>query len=163
MSRSRLITWAALFALAAAGLVAVAVPQIADRGGETGAAAATTGLITSNQAHEEAAKGRVLLIDIRTPREWRATGVPAGAARSDWWQSGGREKFLQDVLALTGDDRDRPIALICARGGRSSHALRYLKANGFTAVRDVGEGMLGSRSGPGWLARNLPTTPCAAC
>ena len=163
MTRSRLIAWAAIFALALAGLAAVAGPYVRSTAGATETAAAAAGLMAPEQAYQAAKTGQVLLIDIRTPGEWRATGVPEGAARTDWWQSGGPEKFLRDILALTDGDRDRPIALICARGGRSSSALRYLSENGFTAVRDVGEGMLGSRSGPGWLARNLPTEPCASC
>ncbi len=163
MTRPGLIAWTAVSALIVAGLLAVAGPPFPGTSGETKNIAAAAGPIEPSRAYEEAKTGRLLLIDIRTPGEWRATGLPEGAARSDWWQSGGRKKFLQDILALTDSDKTRPIALICARGGRSSNALRYLSENGFTAVHDVGEGMLGSRSGPGWLARKLPTTPCASC
>lgn len=163
MTRSRVIAWTAAAALAIAGLIAFTGLPFPGASGVTKGTAAAAGLITPGDALEAARSGRILLIDIRTPSEWRATGLPEGAVRSDWWQSGGREKFLLDILALTGSDKNRPIALICARGGRSSNALRYLSDQGFTAVHDVSEGMLGSRSGPGWLARKLPTTPCASC
>lgn len=107
--------------------------------------------------------GQLMLIDIRTPPEWRATGIPTGARRSDWWQDGGRQQFLRDIVAFADGDRARPIALICARGGRSSRASRYLREQGFTEVYDVSEGMLGNRVGPGWLAQDLAVTPCTEC
>ncbi len=121
------------------------------------------GRIDAVEAAGRVQAGKLVLVDIRTPQEWRATGIPAGARRSDWWQDGGRRQFLADITAFTAGDRARPVALICARGGRSSQALRFLRAQGFTAVYDVGEGMLGSRAGVGWLARKLPMTPCPAC
>ena len=58
---------------------------------------------------------------------------------------------------------DRPIALICARGNRSTHAQRILRNAGFTRVYNIREGMFGSRDGPGWLSQTLPTEPCRTC
>ena len=127
------------------------------------AVAGDDGQIDAVETAERVTSGELLLVDIRTPNEWRATGIPAGAERSDWWQTGGRQRFLRDIMTFTGGARDRPIAVICARGGRSSQALRFLRSKGFSQVYDVNEGMLGSRSGPGWLARNLAVTPCPDC
>ena len=121
------------------------------------------GRIGAVEAADRQQAGTLVLVDIRTPQEWRATGIPAGARRSDWWQDGGRRRFLRDIMAFTDGDRARPIAVICARGGRSSQAFRLLREQGFTEVYDVDEGMLGSRAGPGWLARKLAVTPCPAC
>ena len=56
-----------------------------------------------------------------------------------------------------------PIALICAGGVRSRHAARLLHQRGYTQVTDIREGMFGSRSGPGWLRRGLPTEACDGC
>lgn len=113
-------------------------------------------LVSPPEAWAEAEKGNLLIIDVRTPPEWAWTSVPKTAGRANWWQVSGSSGFLKDVLALTGGDRNRPIALICARGVRSSEATRFLQSQGFTNVRDIGEGMLGSRAGPGWLGRELP-------
>ncbi len=121
------------------------------------------GRIGAAEAADRLQAGKLVLVDIRTPQEWRATGIPAGARRSDWWQDGGRRQFLRDIMAFTDGDRARPIAVICARGGRSSQAFRLLREQGFREVYDIGEGMLGSRAGPGWLARKLAVTPCPAC
>lgn len=115
------------------------------------------------EAQARAAAGRVTLIDVRTPEEWRETGVAPGAARIDVSRGEGLEAFAKSVLAQVGGDRNAPIALICRSGNRSGKAQRYLAAQGFTAVQSVAEGMSGSPAGPGWIARGLPVAPCKAC
>ncbi|NHB75423.1 rhodanese-like domain-containing protein [Rhodobacter calidifons] len=97
--------------------------------------------------------GDLLLIDIRQPDEWAATGSPQGAHRLDLRS----RDFLDRLSMLANGDRNRPIALICATGGRSARLARALTRAGFTNVLDVSEGMLGSSAGPGWLGRGLPT------
>jgi len=119
-------------------------------------ASADVTLLPPDQAWGEARSGQVLIIDVRNAAEWAWTGVPRGAARASWWQIGGESGFLEDVLAIVSHERGRAIALICARGVRSSKAAAFLRANGFSSVRDIGEGMLGSAAGPGWLKRQLP-------
>ena len=119
--------------------------------------------LSAPQAYAQARAGKIVLIDVRSPREWRATGVPDGARLVTIHHPQGARGFLRDILKAAGGDRSRPIALICARGARSSRGKRFLEANGFTNVLDVPEGMLGRGSSPGWLARRLPTRPCSAC
>ncbi|MEP1768224.1 MAG: rhodanese-like domain-containing protein [Sulfitobacter sp.] len=110
------------------------------------------GDITPRQAHELANMGKILLLDIRRPNEWAATGSGAGAQRLDMR----REDFVDALLKLVAGDRSAPIALICARGVRSHRTSRRLQNAGFTNVIDVPEGMLGSHVGPGWIKRGLP-------
>lgn len=119
-------------------------------------AAGANALLSPHDALAEAETRQVMIIDIRNAPEWAWTGVARGAARASWWQVRGEDGFLDDVLAIVGNDRSRAIALICARGVRSRAATAYLKSQGFTNVRDIGEGMLGSAAGPGWLKRKLP-------
>lgn len=104
------------------------------------------------EAHKRAAEGALLLIDIRTPDEWAATGSGAGAARLDMR----REDFIAALSELAGSNRDTPIALICAKGVRSARMANQLTAAGFTHIINIPEGMLGSGAGPGWIARGLP-------
>ena len=92
------------------------------------------------------------LVDIRRPSEWRHTGVGRGAHKISMHQSG----FVARMDALVNGDRSQPVALICARGHRSSNMKAKLNALGFTNVTNVSEGMLGSKFGPGWLRRKLP-------
>jgi rhodanese-related sulfurtransferase len=129
-------------------------------------AAARAETLTAAEAAVRAAAGELVLIDVRLPAEWAQTGLPEGAlgiALQDPRTLAARPDFAEAVLAAVGGDRRREIALICASGVRSAFAARLLKRHGFSGVHDVGEGMVGSAAGPGWLARALPTEPCAVC
>ncbi|MEM8582520.1 MAG: rhodanese-like domain-containing protein, partial [Pseudomonadota bacterium] len=65
------------------------------------------------------------------------------------------EEFL-DELQNARVSLSQPVAVICARGIRSARLTRRLEAAGIGPIVDIPEGMLGSRSGPGWLSRELP-------
>jgi rhodanese-related sulfurtransferase len=103
-------------------------------------------------AFQRAATGEIVLVDIRQPEEWGQTGSPRGAHRLDMR----RPDFIAALTDLAGGDRSRPVAVICATGGRSARLANALTESGFTQVLDVSEGMLGSSAGPGWIARGLP-------
>lgn len=124
---------------------------------------ATAQEMSAPQALEAARTGKVTLIDIRTPPEWKQTGVAQGAALINMIHPRGAQGFLDEVLAKVGGDRTAPIALICRTGNRTTQVQKFLKAQGFTQVYNVAEGMAGSRGGPGWLARKLPVESCATC
>ncbi len=111
------------------------------------------GALSVQEAHARAAAGDILLIDIRRPDEWRATGIGAGAHPIDM-----RRDDFTDALTLIARQNggDRPIALICARGVRSARLANRLADAGWERIIDVPEGMLGSAAGPGWLERDLP-------
>jgi rhodanese-related sulfurtransferase len=64
---------------------------------------------------------------------------------------------------MVGGDKNKPIALICHSGSRTSHAQKFLQSQGFTQVYNVREGMAGSAAGPGWIRRGLPVEPCLQC
>lgn len=106
-------------------------------------------------AHRGATGGDLLLVDIRRPDEWHATGIGEGAVALDMRAP----DFTAALDALAAGDRDRPIALICARGVRTARLSKALSAEGFGRIIDVPEGMLGSLAGPGWLKRGLPVVP----
>jgi rhodanese-related sulfurtransferase len=103
-------------------------------------------------AHAHALSGKVTLIDIRRPDEWARTGVPEGGIALDMR----RKDFAEVLLAEVKGAKDRPLALICARGVRSRAMTNRLVKAGFTRVLDVPEGMLGSGAGPGWVKAGLP-------
>lgn len=109
-------------------------------------------IIDAESAHMRANDGDVLLIDIRTPEEWRETGVPASALAITMHN----QHFLTLLEEAIEGDRARPIALICARGNRSRFVAEELAKRGYTNLLDVSEGMVGSASGPGWISRGLP-------
>ena len=119
--------------------------------------------LSAPEAQRGAAAGSLTLIDIRTPGEWRQTGVPQGAKRIDMRQPGGPKAFAAAVGQAVGGNKDAPVALICRTGNRSGVMQGTLKEAGFTKVYNVREGMAGSGAGPGWVHRGLPVEPCPNC
>lgn len=125
--------------------------------GLTGPVLAQASVIDAPSARALPAAGG-LLVDIRTPKEIAATGRPAGAVAVPLQADDltFHNDFVAEVRRAVGDDPARPVALIDANGRRAEFAARLLAGQGFATVLVVGEGMLGSNFGPGWLARGLP-------
>jgi rhodanese-related sulfurtransferase len=121
-------------------------------------------VIEAPQALAAATAGEITLIDVRSPAEWRATGLPRGAKSVTIHDPRGLDGFVAAATRAVGGKKDQPVALICATGRRSSRAADALREAGFTSVLNVREGMQGnSVDGPGWLSRNLPVEPCRRC
>lgn len=120
---------------------------------------AANGIVSAPDARAAAAAGDVTIVDVRSPREWRATGVAAGAKTVTIHNRKGIKAFVAEMVKAVGGDKSTPVALICAAGVRSARALKILTAAGFTRIQNVSEGMLGRPdAGPGWLKRGLPVT-----
>ena len=107
--------------------------------------------------------GELVLIDIRRPDEWQDTGIAKGAETISIHDPGGPQAFLRKILSSVSGDRSVPVGLICATGIRSTFASRLLESNGFGAVYNIKEGMLGRPRSPGWIKRGLPVIPCPDC
>lgn len=119
--------------------------------------------LSAPEALEMAKQGELTIVDVRTPGEWRRTGVGAGALEINMIQSRGADEFVEKVLQEVDGDKDAPIALICRTGNRSGQMQQVLTARGFTQVYNIREGMAGSGAGPGWLKRGLPVEDCHSC
>lgn len=104
------------------------------------------------EAIAAAEKGEIVLIDIRTPTEWEQTGIGKGAIPLDMRGP----DFVDTVVKIHAANPERPVALICAMGGRSGYVTKILERNGVTGIIDVAEGMFGSAAGKGWLKEGLP-------
>lgn len=109
-------------------------------------------VMTAEAARKAALAGELTLVDIRRPDEWAVTGVADVAHAMDMTEPG----FAKRLVELYEAHPDRPMALICATGGRSGYVATALEQRGMTRIIDVGEGMMGSQQGPGWLSRKLP-------
>ncbi len=115
-----------------------------------------------------------VFIDIRNPWEREVYGgYPEGSQiavyqfreRHEIDESEDRSKrelnpnFVDDVLRLTGNDKNRHVILICATGDRTGNytnppsARKILKDAGFTYVEDIHGG---SFADGGWRDNNLP-------
>jgi len=96
--------------------------------------------ISVTDAYQKAKDGEIVLIDIRSEKEWHDTGVAPQSA----------------LISMHGD-KSKPIALICAGGVRSAYLQRYLKEKGYSQVLDVNQGMVGGIFTKGWIDYELPT------
>jgi rhodanese-related sulfurtransferase len=148
ISRRLLLTSLVVVLIASGGFVAARV--LAPSGGR----------LSATEAYDLASRGEIRIVDVRTEREWRETGMPMGARGASIHQPGGREAFIADALEAVGGDRSRPIATIATTGVRSTRAQAWLTEAGFTQVFNVKEGMFGrvdeTGDAPGWLNRGLP-------
>jgi rhodanese-related sulfurtransferase len=139
----RLAIWITLLAL-----VGFTVPASAQVRLEPGA------IMAPAEAHAKAISGDVVLVDIRTPEEWRQTGIPASAEAITMHQDA--PKFLAALDKATGGDKTKPVALICRTGSRSAFLQAELKKAGYSRVINVAEGVVGGPAGQGWAKSGLP-------
>jgi rhodanese-related sulfurtransferase len=116
--------------------------------------------LSAPEAAARAQSGKLILIDIRTPPEWKETGVARGARQVNMIHPQGAKGFTDQLMSELKGDKNTPIALICRTGNRTTQVQRYLQSVGFTQVYNVKEGMAGSAAGPGWLKRGLPVDGC---
>ena len=109
--------------------------------------------LVDNDALERLIDRGVPVIDIRTPEEWRRTGIIEGSHLLTFFDAQGRydvRDWLSKLAAVAS--RDDAIALICDSGGRSALVGRFLDAQlGYRYVFDVPGGIAH------WLAENRPT------
>ena len=88
----------------------------------------------------------VQLIDLRTPDELRATGRIEGAQHIDFYSP----DFQARIAQL---DKNKPVIIYCAAGGRSGQTYTQMQALGFKKVFDYKGGMTD------WKAKGKKTVP----
>lgn len=93
--------------------------------------------LASPSGAELVADDTTLLVDIRTPGEWRQTGVVEGALLVTYTDA---ESFLKAVQPRLAEGQK--IAVICRSGSRTSRASRQIAALTDVPVVDVAGGML---------------------
>jgi rhodanese-related sulfurtransferase len=89
--------------------------------------------VSLEQARVEYESGKVLMIDIREPKE-HATGVAQGAILLPMSQ-------LAQRVAEIPKQADQPVLLICNTQNRSRAVTEALQEQGFTNIRYVNGGM----------------------
>jgi rhodanese-related sulfurtransferase len=107
-------------------LLSIVVPLSAQEGGT-----ATTLQLEEFKAGLARTKG--LLLDVRTPEEC-AEGIIEGAMILDYSAPG----FMEGLGKL---DRERPVFIYCAAGGRSRQTMTRMQRMGFREVHDLEGGM----------------------
>lgn len=115
--------------------------------------------LSAPDAYAMVQSGKLTLIDVQRPDEWKNTGIAQGALHIDMSSTQGEAGFIRQVSDKVQGDQRTSIALISQAGNRSENARQTLHAAGFTHVYNIKEGMRGSSAGPGWIARGLPVDP----
>lgn len=82
-----------------------------------------------------------LLLDVREADEYENGHIP-GAVNIPLSE-------LQNRLSEV--DREKPIVVVCARGGRSAMAIEFMTANDFDGLYNLSDGTMG------WVEQGLPT------
>ncbi len=111
---------------------------------------------------------QAVLIDVRTPEEWKLVGVPVldsinKSPRLAYWTAYGTGAPNQAFLSeATGDlDPDTPLLFLCRSGVRSKAAAGLVALHGFTTTYNITAGFEGNL-GPngqrktGWRDCGLP-------
>lgn len=111
--------------------------------------------ISVQEAHIKSKNGDIVLIDVRRPSEWKLTGIAETAHPITMHQE--VQKFVQRLKAVQLKNANKPLAFICATGGRTAFLQRTLPKYGIKNIIDVSEGMLGSSADKGWIKSGLPT------
>lgn len=90
-------------------------------------------------------KQNVPVIDIRTPGEWRETGVIPGAHKIMFFDERGNydvQKFL-DALSKVAPDKNKPIIIYCRSASRTKVVGDFLsKQVGYKDVKELKGGVM---------------------
>ena len=88
-----------------------------------------------------------LVLDVREPEELQLASIPAD----------GFELLvvpMNDIPARLAElDPQRPVAVLCHRGGRSQRVAMYLSSNGFETVANIAGGI------DAWSVERDPSVP----
>ncbi len=111
--------------------------------------------LVDSAALEQLMQRGVPVIDIRTPEEWRETGIIEGSHLLTFFDAQGRydvRAWLSELATIA--TRDELIAIICHSGGRSALVSQFLDSQvGYRRVHDVPGGI------ERWMAEDRSTVP----
>ncbi len=111
------------------------------------------------KSFEQAKKSGVPVIDIRTPEEWRETGIIEGSYPIMFFDSAGRydlNSFL-NRLGQLGIGKETPFVLVCRSANRTKMVGDFLSDKlGYKKVYELKGGILN------WKRHNKPLKPLQA-
>ncbi len=93
---------------------------------------------------EKMQRDGVTLIDIRTPQEWRETGIISGAYKMMFFDKNGRVNAPEWMYKLGGiiKDKSQPFIIYCAHANRSKLLGEWLSSKmGFKRVYELKDGI----------------------
>ena len=112
-----------------------------------------------NEAYSLYKESNLIIIDVRTVREWQMTGVIPNSILANMHDENNLERkdFLNEVNEILLLNKDKKIGFICASGARSKIVLDFFLEQGIKNIYHIPEGITG-RSSEGWLFQGYPIT-----
>lgn len=110
--------------------------------------------VTNQYPSQELLNSKIPIVDIRTPGEWRETGLLKGSIPIMFFNEKGQyniQSFVNELNAKV--DTTKPFALICRTASRTKVVTNFLSTELNYNVIDLSGGMVYVK------AKNLPTTP----
>ena len=93
-----------------------------------------------------------LIVDVRTPAEWQASGVIANSHKLQGFDNNGKfdaDKWSSDLQKLKSS-AEQPVILVCRSGNRSSKIGEILAQRGENNIYHLSNGI------QGWIQSGLP-------
>ena len=110
--------------------------------------------LKNEYASQKLLKSKIPIVDIRTPEEWRETGLIKGAIPIEFFTKEGTydvRAFLKELNAKV--DTTKPFALICRTGSRTQIVSQFLSQKLHYKVINLLGGMMYAQG------KNLPILP----
>ena len=101
----------------------------------------------------------LLIIDVRTKKEWEMTGIIPNSILISMHDNNNLERktFLEEINLELSSHKNKSIAFICASGSRSKAVMDFFLNKGFNNVHHIPDGIMGRQSN-GWLFQGYPIT-----
>ena len=102
-------------------------------------------------------KNNLTIIDIRTKKEWKETGIIPNSILVNMHNDNYEENtnFIEEVITILDKNPNDKIVFICASGARSEIVTNYFYEKGYQNVSHISEGIVGKKK-DGWLFLGYP-------
>ena len=113
--------------------------------------------ISVNQALDSYKSNKLKIIDIRTLKEWKMTGIIPNSYLINMHEEDFSENtnFIEEAKKVLDENKEFDVAFICASGARSEIAANYFIEKNYKNIFHIPEGILGKNK-DGWLFLGYP-------
>ena len=113
--------------------------------------------INSTYAFELYKNKKLIIIDIRTSREWKSTGVIPNSLLLPMHDENNMERkdFIEEIKKVLNENQNKTVSFICASGARSEMVKNYFLDKGYKNILNISDGILGQEN-DGWFYLGFP-------
>ena len=113
--------------------------------------------ISITQALESYKSKKLKIIDIRTHKEWKMTGIIPNSFLINMHEEDFSENinFIKETKKVLDENKQFNVAFICASGARSEIAVNYFIEKNYKNIFHIPKGILGKNK-DGWLFLGYP-------